>query len=297
MTSPHARRLLAAAAAVAALLAAPADAAGERLRPYLLGFRGPAALEAKAGEVMAALEEKGFQVVGEHSPGAGVRVFAATSEALRAAAAKSPFGAYGAVVRVSVTDAGSEVQVAATNPRYHTAAYRMKEPLDDVAAAVEQALGRTSEFGSKDGLTAEKLREYHYMMMMPRFDDPVELAKLPSHEAALGAVESGLAAGKGSPAKVYRVDVPGGKESVFGVAIAQGEGADDVVRKACDGAELKHSPPLPLRDRRLGREGLHAPREVPHRPRLPRPDDGEAHEDLGRAVRDRGGAPGAAGGK
>src|SRR5512139_3752989 len=92
------------------VLSGPAQAADQPLKPYLLGSRDAGTLEAKVPEVKAALEQKGFQIVGDYAPYAGTQVIVATSDALRAAAAKSDFGAYGAVVRVSVTNAGKELQ-------------------------------------------------------------------------------------------------------------------------------------------------------------------------------------------
>ncbi len=225
--------------------AAPVPAADQPLKPYLLGFRGPGTVEAKVAEVKAGLEQKGFQVVGEYAPYSGAEVLVVSNDALRAAAAKSQFGAYGAVVRVSATAVGTDVQIAATNPRYYAAAYRMKEDLNGVAAALEQAIGKTSEFGSKDGITAAKLRKYHYMVMMPYFDDQVKLATYPSQDEALAAVEAGLAAKKGGTAKVYRVDLVGKKESVFGVSLSEGDGADSTIMKVIDIGELKHTPHLP----------------------------------------------------
>ena len=227
------------------LLASPAPAADQALKPYLLGYRGPGTIEAKLPEVKAALEQKGFQVAGEYTPYKGAHVLVMTSDALKAGAARTAHGAYGAVVRVSLTDTGKELQVAATNPRYFAAAYRLKDAEDDIASAVEQAIGKTAEFGSKDGITAAKLRKYHYMMMMPYFDEPVELAKYPSQDEALAAVEANLAARKGGSSKVYRVDLPGKKESVFGVAVTEGEGADGTIMKVIDIADLKHTPHLP----------------------------------------------------
>ena len=196
-------------------------------------------------EVKAALEQKGFQVTGEYAPYPGAEVVVVTNDALKAASAKSSFGAYGAVVRVSLTMAGKDLQVAATNPRYYAAAYRMKDDLNDVATALEQAIGKAEEFGSKDGITASKLRKYHYMMMMPYFDDQVKLATYKSQEEALAAVEAGLAAKKGGTAKVYRVDLPGKKESVIGVSLAEGDGADATIMKVIDIGELKHTAHLP----------------------------------------------------
>jgi hypothetical protein len=227
------------------LPALPVSAADQALKPYLLGYRGPGTIEAKLPEVKAALEQKGFQVAGEYAPYKGAHIVVVTSEALKAGAAKTTHGAYGAVVRVSLTDTGREIQIAATNPRYFAAAYRLKDPQDDIAAAVEQAIGKTAEFGSRDGITASKLRKYHYMLAMPYFDEPVELAKYKSQDEALAAVEANLAARKGGSSKVYRVDVPGRKESVFGVAITEGEGADGSIMQIIDIADLKHTPHLP----------------------------------------------------
>lgn len=226
-------------------IAPAAPAADQALKPYFLGYRAPGNIEAKLPEVKTGLEQKGFQVVGEYEPYKGARVLVVTSDALKAAAAKSDFGAYGAVVRISLTDTGKELQVAATNPRYYAAAYRMQEGLDDVAAALEQAIGKTAEFGSREGMTAARLRKYHYMVMMPYFDDPVKLAAYPSQDKALAAVEAALAAKKGGSSKVYRVDVPGKQESVIGVAISEGSGADAAIMKVIDMGALKHTPHLP----------------------------------------------------
>ncbi len=223
----------------------PAQAADQALKPYLLGFRGAGSFEAKAAEVKAGLEQKGFQIVGEYEPYKGARILVVTSHALKAAAAKSDRGAYGAIERVSITDTGTEIQVAATNPRYYAAAYRMKEGLDDIAGALGQAIAKTAEFGSQNGMTAAKLEKYHYMAMMPYFEDQVKLAAYPSQDKALAVVEASLAAKKGGSSKVYRVDVPGKRESVFGVAIVEGNGADAAIMKVIDKAELKHTPHLP----------------------------------------------------
>jgi hypothetical protein len=244
-TMPYASILAFCFLALSIVRAVPALAAEQPLKPYVLGFRGAGTIEAKLPEVKSGLEQKGFQVIGEYAPYPGSQVIVATSDALKAAAAKSTFGAYGASVRVSITDTGKELQIAATNPRYYAAAYRMKDSLDDVATALEQAIGRTAEFGSKEGITAAKLRKYHYMVMMPYFDDPVKLATFPSHDEALAVIEAGLAAKKGGSSKVYRLDVPGKKESAFGVAIGEGDGADGTIMKVIDIGELRHTPHLP----------------------------------------------------
>jgi hypothetical protein len=184
-------------------------------------------------------------VVGEYTPYNGAHIIVVTSDALRKSAAKSDFGAYGAVERISLTETGKGLQVAYTNPLYYANAYRMKDSLADVAAELEKALGKKSDFGSKDGLSASKLRKYHYMIMMPYFTDQVELASYDSYEDAVKAVEANLGAKKGGVSKVYRVDLPNKNESVFGVAITEGDGADKTIMPVIDLADPKHTAHLP----------------------------------------------------
>ena len=78
-------------------------------------------------------------------------------------------------------------------------------------------------------MTAKKLGKYHYMMAMQRFDDPSELASFDSHAAAIKAVENGLAVDGDSLSLVYRIDIPGTEQTVFGVGMrATSEEKDEV---------------------------------------------------------------------
>lgn len=219
--------------------------ADEMLKPYVLASSGPGTLEKKKDEVKSSLVQQGFQTVGEYSPYKGAHVIVVTSDVLRKNAAKSEFGAYGAISRISLTEKGGDIDIAYTNPLYYAQAYQMKDPLADVAASLEKALGKKSVFGSKKGLTAAKLRSYHYMVMMPYFEDQVLLASHSSQEEALKAVEANLAARKGGSSKIYRVDLSDKKESVFGVGITEGEGADKTIMPVIDISEPKHTAHLP----------------------------------------------------
>jgi hypothetical protein len=60
-------------------------------------------------------------------------------------------------------------------------------------------------------------------MGMPYFDEPDHLVTHASHEEAVKQVEAGLAAGKQGVTKVYRIDIPGKKEVLFGVAMKGGD--------------------------------------------------------------------------
>ncbi|HQT26317.1 MAG TPA: hypothetical protein PLK99_06935, partial [Burkholderiales bacterium] len=63
------------------------------------------------------------------------------------------------------------------------------------------------------------------------------------------AVEAGLAAGKGGVTKVYRIDIPGKQETVFGVAM-KGDGGnkymdDKYIMSEIDFRDLKSAAHLP----------------------------------------------------
>ena len=57
---------------------------------------------------------------------------------------------------------------------------------------------------------------------MEYFDEPNELASYNSQAEAVAAVEKNLAAGAGGTFKVYRIDIPGTKQTVFGVGMKAG---------------------------------------------------------------------------
>jgi len=217
----------------------------DRLRPFVLASSGPGNLTDKVAATRQALSSNGWEVIGEYAPYAGADVLIITSDALRKLAAKSEFGGYGAAQRVAVTEVNGEIQVSYTSPQWMANVYRMAGDAADVAAALRKVLGAEKEFGSSGGRKVDNLREYHYMMFMPYFDDQLELASFGSYDEAVAAVEAGLAAGKGGTSKVYRVDVPGKDETLFGVAIKSGEGADQHVMEITDQGELRHTAHLP----------------------------------------------------
>lgn len=219
------------------------------LKPFVLGSKGPGEVAQAVEAAKAKLTQNGFTIAGSYSPYPNATVIAVTNDEMRSTAAKSEHGGFGAAQRVSVTKVGNEVQVAYSNPVYMAHAYRMAGDLKDTAAKLQAALGKVEEYGAR-GLTAEKLRKYHYTFGMEYFDEPNEFVKYASHEEALKAVEAGLAAGKQGVTKVYRVDVAGKKETLFGVAM-KGEGEagkfmdDKYIMSEIDFRDVKSTAHLP----------------------------------------------------
>ncbi|CAG0957236.1 hypothetical protein RHDC1_00526 [Rhodocyclaceae bacterium] len=219
------------------------------LKPFVLGSKGPGEVAQAVEAAKAKLTQNGFTIAGSYSPYPNATVIAVTNDEMRSTAAKSEHGGFGAAQRVSVTKVGNEVQVAYTNPVYMAHAYRMAGDLKDTAAKLQAALGKVEEYGAR-GLTAEKLRKYHYTFGMEYFDEPNEFVKYASYEEAVKAVEAGLAAGKQGVTKVYRVDVAGKKETLFGVAM-KGEGEagkfmdDKYIMSEIDFRDVKSTAHLP----------------------------------------------------
>ncbi len=218
------------------------------LKPFILGSKGPGEVAAKADAAKNALAAQGFTLAGSYTPYPDTTILVVTNDELKRNAAQSEHGGFGAMERVSVVKAGGEVQVSYTNPVYMANAYRMQGDLRDVAAKMQAALGRIEEFGAK-GLTASQLRKYHYMFGMEYFNEPSTLAEYGSYNDAVKAVEAGLAAGRGGVTKVYRIDIPGKQESVFGVAM-KGAGDnramdDRYIMSEIDFKDLKSAAHLP----------------------------------------------------
>ncbi len=225
-----------------------ADNDETRLKPFVLAGTTSGTLQDAARDTRAKLKAGGFDVVGEVSPYEGTTILVVTNASLKNAAAQTKFGAYGAVQRITLSKVGEQIQIAYTNPLYMANAYRMKSDLADVRAALAKAIGDEGEYGSEKGLTAKKLRKYHYKFLMPYFDEPLKLVEFSSHEAALKAVEAALAKNAGGVTKVYRVDIPGKKESVFGVKISGSEeecSGDKYIMERIDFKPMKSSGHLP----------------------------------------------------
>jgi hypothetical protein len=225
--------------------------AADLLKPYVLASTTTTGdVASVTAEVKAKLTGAGFEVVGTTSPFDGANILVVTNDELKKAAASSERGGYLAPMRVTITKqygngkgvafnpADAQIQVAFTNPVYWAAAYRVSEDVSAVKAKLAATLGSKEEFGSfydyKDGISADKLKGYHYTVMMEYFDDPSDLGKHDSHEEAVKAVEAGLAAHAGGTSQVYRIDIPGTEETVFGVAMTVGCSSDATTMKAVD---------------------------------------------------------------
>jgi hypothetical protein len=228
--------------------------AAEYFKPFVLASRGPGDFNTTVEKTKAALTGAGFEILGSYSPYSNTfvdnaEVIVVTNAELKKVAGMSEMGGFAAPWRVGVTQVGNEIQVAYANPAYIANAYRLKTDLEGVSTALKNALGAQDTFGADKGLTARKLRKYHYTFGMEYFDDVYKLAEYGSHKEAVDALEKNLAAGVAGVTKVYRLDLPN-NVTVFGVARkAPSEDETDMDEKhimsVVDFSELKGTAYLP----------------------------------------------------
>ncbi len=217
--------------------------AGEKLFPFYLASQTQGDSASVIADTKTKLEAAGFEVAGEYSPYAGAHIIIITNDELKANAAASDKGGFGAAQRVSITDVKGDIQLAYTNPIYMAHAYKMKDKLTAIEAKLKSTLGFVKTFGPKEGLEVDDLPGYHYMFGMPYFDDPVEVADHGSYDKAINALEKGLAAKRGGISKVFKIEIKGG--ALYGVAMTDGMSSDKEIMTEIDFKEIRSTPQLP----------------------------------------------------
>ncbi len=192
------------------------------LHGFILAERSHNSLGRVNEAVLDNLKKNGFEVLGDYSPEDGVNIFIITSPALKRAAAKSEFGGFGAVIKVSVArvtlkDGRKEIQVAYNNPEYMALAYRLDERLTSVKAKLKKTLGAVEEFGG--AVDEDTLPDYTYTIGLEGFGGFFELATFDSYRDAVKTVEKNLSKGRFGISQVFRVDIPGKKQTLFGLGM------------------------------------------------------------------------------
>ena len=198
-------------------------------QPFILASINETGLEEQATSTTDALIAAGFTVAGQCSPLENTIVMVVTSPDLQEIAAQSDKGGYGAGQRVSISEREGKTEVAFINPLYIQFAYRMEADMQGIHDQLSEALGNMESYGAKKKMTAKKLGKYHYKPLMPYFDDVWKLGSFDNHEAAVAAVEKALAFDGDALSQVYRIDVPGKDQVVYGVGMkATSEDDEDI---------------------------------------------------------------------
>ena len=185
-------------------------------------------------QVKEALSTKGFEVLGEYHPGKNENLYvvAYTRDDLQKLCLKvEDRGALASILKIGFVVKEGKVDVSMLNPEYIFYAYLMDDAdkynselkgiADDAKAALKVVGTEFTPFGGS--VEADDLKEYHYMMMMPYFTDPVELEEFDSFEDGLSTIRKNLNAKKGNTVKVYELVFESEKVAIFGIGLLDSE--------------------------------------------------------------------------
>jgi len=205
----------------------------QEILPYCKIAEMDGEISAISTQVKDALTGNGFSVIGEYAPAKSKDLFVIcfTNNQIKDLCVQyDDRGALAGILKVGLVKKKGKTTISILNPEYMFLAYWGKNlngqesQLTDISNKVKSALG---SFGKPEpfGGTVEKsdLPDYHYMMMMPYFDDPDELEDFDSFEEGLATIRKNLKAGKGNTVKVYELVFEDKEIAVFGVGLLDTE--------------------------------------------------------------------------
>lgn len=206
----------------------------QNIMPYYNCGQVSGDIKAVKEKVKAELKAKGFTITGGYyvANKSSMYVLTFTSKDLQRACLKvRDRGIIATNLRVGFEKVGSKIEISMVNPKYVFLGYLRsgydanKVALDKVnnsaKAAIKTVGGQLKPFGGS--VKESTLKKYHYMAMMPYFDDPVELETFSSFEEAIATIDKNLAAKKGNTKKVYKLSYKSLKKAVYGVALLDKE--------------------------------------------------------------------------
>jgi uncharacterized protein (DUF302 family) len=207
---------------------------GQELSPYINVGDSDTNMNQTSILVKNALQEKGFEIIGEYNSQdkQNFKVIVYSRKDLQATALKvKDRGALAAALKVGLISKGTKTTISYLNPEYLLNAYLrddypkhetiLKKITNDIAVALSPLSNENKSFGGQ--LSIDKLRKYHYKMMMPYFSDPVKLKEFSSFEEGVKTIEKNLSAKKGNTKLVYKLNFTSDKVAVFGVALLDKE--------------------------------------------------------------------------
>jgi len=186
-----------------------------------------------SAEISAGLVSKNFVEIGKYNPmqSDDMLVITFTRDDLQKASLTfEDRGALASVLKIGLQKTSDGVIVSLQNPMYMFYAY-FREDIEkqlnvlkgidrDAKMVLSDSFGKLTNFGGE--LETEKLMKYHYKVMMPYFDDPVELETYASFKEGLSHIQAKLA-NSNTVMKVYEQIQMEKEVAVFGLAFNDNE--------------------------------------------------------------------------
>jgi hypothetical protein len=204
------------------------------ISPYIKVGETTNTMQQTSEAVINALTKQSFTILGKYNPEnkASLEVIAFTNSILKNTVVKvTDRGALGSVFKIGLVQKDGKITISYTNPDYFLRAYMQnnydtfKSIFQKFSTDVKNALASLgTEFTPFGGaLSANKIKKYHYKIMMPYFTDPIKLNEFSSFEEGLKIIENNLKIHKGKTTLVYKVIYPSKKIAVFGIGLQNKE--------------------------------------------------------------------------
>ena len=206
------------------------------IEPYLKVASLSGSIPEAAEKVTELLTTEGYEVLGQYQPGLNPDLYVVvfTSSKLKTLCKKSEDrGMLAAAMKVGFQKVEDQITISILNPEYLFYAYFRELMEEDsfnsfameVSSEIKNSfkvLGTTMEpFGGD--LSHKDLIKYKYMVGMPHFDEPVELAEFESFEQGLSILQANLSTASGSTVKIYEIVDKGSQVAIFGVGLPDAE--------------------------------------------------------------------------
>jgi len=207
---------------------------GQEHAPYIKVGESNESISNLTEQISKTLEAGSFNILGTYSPGnnKALKVIAFTRDDLKTTVVKvSDRGALAATFKIGLVEKNGKVTISYTNPDYFLRAYLRDNyvtfisTFEKFSADLKSTLASVgNEFSPFGGFVKEeKLKKYHYKIMMPYFTDPVTLQEFTSFEEGIKTIQENLKLKKGNSLKVYEIIYPNEQVAVFGVGLLDPE--------------------------------------------------------------------------
>lgn len=213
-----------------ALILFSINTSAQELAPYIKVSESNETIAELSAKIITALNDNSFTILGSYNPSNKelLKVIAFTRNDIKNQVVKViDRGALAAIFKIGLIQKDGKVTISYTNPDYILRAYLMdnyasfRSVFTKFSSDLKTSLSVIgNEFTPFGGLVkADKLKKYHYKIMMPYFTDPVELNEFSSFEEGLKIIENNLKANKGNTKLVYKLVYNAKKVAVFGVGL------------------------------------------------------------------------------
>jgi hypothetical protein len=217
-----------------ALVGFALHSSSQEIAPYIEIGKSKNSIQQVSEDVLAALRENSFTILGTYNPSNknSLKVIVFTRPDIKNTVVKvADRGALAAALKIGLVQKNDIVSISYTNPDYFFRAYlrdsydQNKSAFDKFSKDLRTAFASVgNEFIPFGGtIEADKLKKYHYKIMMPYFTDPVTLNEFSSFEEGLRVIEANLKAEKGETLQVYKILYTDEKVAVFGVGLRSKE--------------------------------------------------------------------------